>query len=483
MLNSISSIEPLKYWFLCALLALLTLALTTYSPWVGHVYYADQGWHLSIGQWMNEGLVPYKDIFEMKGLFYYFVQYLGIKIAGPQGVWLIETLLLTLGYVYLYKFSKLYLSHYWSLLSVFFCMLLYFPLNYTGDTTESIAFSFVVISAYYMQKSLKEKQELSDRQVWIIALCFVLLLHIKLNYCSYICILGLFIVIRLIVDARYKLLLRYSVLFLCATVIFNLPFMGYLYTHQALKDFFDVYFVYGFEYSGMIPTAVKADNFFDVMWMWLRDKQIFVVLIVTFVAYRYWARKADILYLLSSFVFAAIFTVGVSGYPFEHYRIIIVWQSAFFIAVFCNLLFRVRYVGPYLLFAYVLYFSISAFAWCRTYYRHEIRNEPDYLSEPRKLAEKINAVLAPGTNVLMVDCPPSTYFWCGKPLAIKYGAFQDMIFKARPAAEDDFYSQINSGACDAIVCSKEYYSLLKEKMDISIYPHSTSEGDYVILSK
>lgn len=483
MLNSVSSIKPPRYWFFCALLALLTLALTTYSPWVGNVYYADQGWHLSIGQWMNEGLVPYKDIFEMKGLFYFFVQYLGIKLAGPQGVWLIEVLLLTVGYVYLYKFSKLYLSDYWSLLAVFLCMLLYYPLNYTGDTTESIAFSFVVISTYYMQESLKKEQELSDWQIGIIALCFVLLLHIKLNYCSYICILGLFIVIRLIADGRYRLLLRYIVLFLFCTVIFNLPFIGYLYTHEALKDFFDVYFIYGFEYSGMIPAAVKIDNFFHVMWMCFRDKQVFVAVIVTFVAYRYWTKKADFLYLLGSFVFVAIFTVGISGYPFEHYRIIIVWQLAFFVVMFCNLLFRVRYVGRYLSLAYVFYFTISTFAWCRTYYRHEIRREPEYLSEPRKLSEKINAVLASEANVLMVDCPPSTYFWCGRPLAIKYGAFQDMIFKARPAAEDDFYSQINSGICDAIVCSKRYYSLLKEKMDISIYPHTVSEGDYVILFK
>lgn len=468
-------------WCFCMLLALSALSLTSYAPWIGYVFYADQGWHLAIGQWMNEGLVPFKDIFEMKGLFYYFVQYLGVKIAGPQGVWLIETLLLTMGYVYLYKFSKLYLSHHWSLLAVFFCMLLYYPLNYTGDTTESIAFSFVVMSAYYMQKALKEKGELSNWHVWLISLCAVLLLHIKLNYCSYICILGLFIVVRLVVAARYRLLLRYLVLFLCGMLVFNLPFIVYLCVHGALKDFVDVYFVYGFEYSGMTSSSVKIDNFFHVMWMWLRDKQIFIAVIVALVGYRYWTRKGDILYLLGSFVFSAIFTVGASGYPFEHYRIIIVWQLAFFMAVFCSLLFKVQYVGKYLPIAYILYFSISAFTWCRTYYRNEIREEPKYLSEPRELAEKINAVLAPNSNILMVDCPPSTYYWCGKPLAIKYGAFQDMIFKARPAAETDFYNQISMGKCDAIVCSAEYYSILREKIDMSIYSNVVFEGGYWIL--
>lgn len=471
----------LFYWCFCALMALVTLSLTSYSPFIGYVYYADQGWHLAMGQWMNEGLVPFRDIFEMKGLFYCFVQYLGVRMAGPQGVWFIEALLLTAGYVYLYKFSKLYLTHYWSLLAVFFCMLLYYPLNYTGDTTESIAFSFVVMSAYYMQKSLKEGSDLSGRHVWLISLCFVLLLHIKLNYCSYICILGLFIVIRLIADGRYRLLLKYLVHFLCGVLVFNLPFMGYLYVHGALKDFVDVYFAYGFEYSGMLSASVKMDNFFQVMWQWLRDKQMFVAVIVALAGYRYWTKKGDALYLLGSFLFSAIFTVGTSGYPFEHYRIIIVWQLAFFIAVFCSLLFRVRCVGKYLLPAVILYFSISSFSWWSRYYRHNIKEEPEYLKQPRELAGKINALLAPDSNVLMIDCPPSTYYWCGKPLAIRYGGFQDMIFKARPAAEADFYDQINSGQCDAIVCSAEYYKVLKEKIDMGMYSYSVSEGEYMIL--
>ena len=99
--------------FLCLVTSLTALFICSRSSW----FYAFNNWddansYFSMGKAMMNGLVPYRDLFDQKGIMLYFMYGLGYLISGRtfHGVFIIEVMLSTWGMFAFLKLCRLYLS-------------------------------------------------------------------------------------------------------------------------------------------------------------------------------------------------------------------------------------------------------------------------------------------------------------------------------------------------------------------------------------
>ena len=75
----------LPYLLLLALSALFLLIFSLWtSPFYRHWYGCDCSFFTMVGRGITEGMVPYRDFFDLKGPYFFFIEALGQLIAADQ---------------------------------------------------------------------------------------------------------------------------------------------------------------------------------------------------------------------------------------------------------------------------------------------------------------------------------------------------------------------------------------------------------------
>lgn len=106
----------------------------------------------TIGYYMNNGLLPYKDIFDHKGPILYILNYLGYIISPNRGIWVIEFVFMFISTCFIYKISRLKCD---KKISIFITIIilsllcLYFE---QGNLCEEYALPLELISLYIFLK-------------------------------------------------------------------------------------------------------------------------------------------------------------------------------------------------------------------------------------------------------------------------------------------------------------------------------------------
>lgn len=92
--------------------AVSVVAATFFSafPLTKTYTYTDSSVFLYIGKMMQKGLLPYKDLFDHKGILLYFIEYLGILISpnNLNGIWLLELFNMIITTWIMFKIASLY---------------------------------------------------------------------------------------------------------------------------------------------------------------------------------------------------------------------------------------------------------------------------------------------------------------------------------------------------------------------------------------
>ncbi|MDR0535689.1 MAG: hypothetical protein LBG65_04995 [Puniceicoccales bacterium] len=128
-------------------LALTTSLLSTLSPFSRMLPWIDSAAFLSIGHWMHEGLFPYRDIFDHKGLFLHAINFAGM-FGGRTGVWLFEVFFLFATAAFSYKTARIWLGRVAAFLATLVLYSFLHDFFTNGNMPEEYAMAFLSASLF-----------------------------------------------------------------------------------------------------------------------------------------------------------------------------------------------------------------------------------------------------------------------------------------------------------------------------------------------
>lgn len=221
----------------------------------------DSGIYLYIAQRVLDGLVPYKDAWDNKGIVIFLWNALGLAFGRSIiGVLILEFGFILLSTILIYRTTK----KVWGVLAAaigagafLYCFTL---LSYgTCNTAENFILCIMIIAIYIYFSTLNK-----SNYIWqglLLGLCLGIVFYTKMS------IIGLWLsmfigwLIQTITGGNIKSILGRGLGVFIGFSIFSLGILGYLQYHGALHDFYDAYFVYNFNYSQYGSYAERFKSF------------------------------------------------------------------------------------------------------------------------------------------------------------------------------------------------------------------------------
>ena len=207
----------------------------------------DLNVYMTVGREMLHGRVPYRDLFEQKGPWLFFLHaFLAFFFKqGYLGVYLLEVvsfaLMLFYGARICLLYTKSFLLPY--LLMVFWGIAL--PLapafTNTGSLEEIYLFTFVQ-SMFYLLKAVREDHPLSWKESLIIGLYAGFGFWSKYTFCGFYAAIALFVIIWYASRKWWKNILKTAGQMLTGLGLITLPVFLYFALNGAVKDLIQVYF-------------------------------------------------------------------------------------------------------------------------------------------------------------------------------------------------------------------------------------------------
>ena len=239
--------------FIVSVTHLLLFSLWT-SPFYRYWYGCDASFFSLVGRGIIEGKVPYRDFFDLKGPYFFFIEALGQLMAHDRlGAFLIQIPFAFASLVLIYEISLLFISR----KKAMFVMIIYLWGNITtlwgGNTLEEFALPISLACLYVVLKAVvKDKRSFRELSVWtimVLGLCLGIDIFSKISVSAPI--LGIIAAI-LFDDLVSKNIKRFAinlVYLLLGLALSALPVIIYFGVNGALSDMIYCVFELGFSRS------------------------------------------------------------------------------------------------------------------------------------------------------------------------------------------------------------------------------------------
>lgn len=245
-----------KNYILLGLTALLFLLLYSYStsPLYPYAYGWDSDFFRLVGEGMTKGYLPYRDFFDMKGPWLFFLEALGQLIwKGKTGAFILQFVHLFLVFVICYKIN----SRYWkqkssgrNLLTLLPMLVIYGAAMEGGNLTEDISLLYLMIPLYFSLDYIQnEKEEHPPLYALIYGCCFGILALIRITNTVLICAIVLTVLVELIRTKKWKNLGCNMLFFVAGVFLAFLPALVYYGVQGELANMLYCTFVFGFIYG------------------------------------------------------------------------------------------------------------------------------------------------------------------------------------------------------------------------------------------
>lgn len=236
--NKKNVIKNLLIGIVIVVLPFILSLITNYSPTnkSGGIMH-DCGIFSYIGYAMQQGKFMYTGAWDNKGPLLYFIYYIGLKLAGEVGVYIIEYIALLLTTIFGYKIIKTITSNKGlGLLGIVYSLCLWVPTNEYGNFSEVFAMPLITLGIYFFVKCIKNEIKLSRVNITLWGICCAGIALLRLN--MLLVFLPLFIMIATILWHRKRekeiiIWLLYGVL---GFLILIVPMGIYLCVNNALLE-------------------------------------------------------------------------------------------------------------------------------------------------------------------------------------------------------------------------------------------------------
>ena len=238
-----------KPWLGIAVCLLTSVGIITVCSKSSPLYpfndWVDAQCFFTVGKSMMHGIVPYRDLFEQKGPFLYFVHGLASLVSKDTflGVYLLE-ILAAFFFLYIsYRVCCLFLPTPWTAALMPIAALL----TYTnsafcfGDSVEELCLPFFAYAILVSARSLKNGTPISAREYLLIGITSGLVFWSKFTLVGFY--LGWFLVpmVRYLQARQWKALLQAVGAVAAGVVLVTIPFVIYFGIHHAIDDWLMVY--------------------------------------------------------------------------------------------------------------------------------------------------------------------------------------------------------------------------------------------------
>lgn len=245
-----------KNYIVFALLALGVLLIYSFStsPIYPYAYGWDSDFFRLVGEGMLEGYIPYRDFFDMKGPWLFFLECIGQMVCvGKLGAFFIQYVHLLLVLIVCYKIN----SKFWNQKTLVGNIIAFIPMFIIyaatmegGNLTEDLGLLYLFIPLYFSLDFIRNDRE-EHRPIYalIYGCCFGILAQIRLTNSVLICAIVLTILIELIKKKKWNNILLNMLYFIVGVVIVFIPTLLYFGYYGEIESMFYCTFVFGFIYA------------------------------------------------------------------------------------------------------------------------------------------------------------------------------------------------------------------------------------------
>lgn len=314
--------------------AFMTLFSYSTSPLYPHYIGNDSSFFRMVGQAMTRGMLPYRDIFDMKGPYLFVIEYIGQLISfGRGGIFLVQILNLWLALILADKLSCLFgadgkgarLLMAVSVLSVTAMAL---PAgNYTEEFSLVPLFSCIYVCAKFFRSGESEKW--TNRKLCLAGGWFGLMLgflaFVRVTNASLIGGLAVAVVITLLVEKRAFGILPCAAGFMLGLIAAVVPPAAYFWAKGLLREFYEAVFVLGYKYA--TEQSLFGHLYQTLSYNGLRSALLLILAAACAlpVLFRWSSYKNRLMLVLSGlFTFFAIS----AGNNYRHYYILMIPPAA-----------------------------------------------------------------------------------------------------------------------------------------------------------
>ncbi len=333
----------------------------------------DSSQFLTIGKAWYLGKIPYRDMFDHKGPFIFFVDLIGFFITGGKthfGVSIIQILFLFCTITAIYKISQLaHKSSFSGYICVFITLILMRNNYAEGNSVEEYCLPFICWSAYFLLRDLCSTDNFFDYRLGFLygitaGICFLTRITNFIPLCGML----LIYIFTLIASKDFKCFFKSAITFILGMALVCCPFFIYFAYNNTLSEMFYASFTYNVEYALGMESWVLSRNlttYFKAVFYFFLSFLLFPAGLLALSNNR---KKIAVAYFLTCLVEVYFFT---QGNAFVQYALVCTCQVPMFLNELTirktnsgkkNLLLKL------LVFLFVLFLCVSCVQTLRTTY-------------------------------------------------------------------------------------------------------------------
>ncbi len=294
-------IKEVSILFLLSVLFLF-FASTWTSPFYSYCLGDDSSFYSMVGRGILHGYVPYKNFFDLKGPYLFFIQSFGQFISrGKLGIFLFQIPFCFAAILHVWKIARLFLNYKKACIVMGFFLLVYTATLWGGNTAEEYSLPFSMICLYYTCLWILHKDiDKLSKYACTFGLSTGIMVFMKITLTAPIFAMILCILFLLIREKAYFQILSSIGSFLFGFFISLFPVVIYFSYHGAIEDLIYQEFIFGF------LRGTDYGESFNLLW----ELKLSAFYVVFFFALFQKSLKAPFRILL--------FTMSVIGYIFLH---------------------------------------------------------------------------------------------------------------------------------------------------------------------
>ncbi len=314
------------YTSLVIFVALLMFFCTKSSPLYVMNDWPDANAYFTMGKGMINGAVPYKDLFDHKGPFLYFLYAIGYLIdnTGFLGIFIIQIISMSLVVIFSFKIAELYTksSKSAAVIALLVPIMMLASKVYTyntdfgGGSPDEFIAPMIVMSLYFAIKLFKDKKTVNDGRLEMFAIGVLggLIVLTKFNLFTFT--IGLMAPLFIyLAFKQFRVFLKFVGFIALGFAIPFIPYLIYAAFTGSLRDFIDVYIKFNMTYATVEDTnllysvCLGIKNGISII---LNDYFICFILITFGTIYFIYSNRENVVLNISIFLSFAFLLLSIS---------------------------------------------------------------------------------------------------------------------------------------------------------------------------
>lgn len=216
------------------------------APWGNGNYPTDICVYMRCAEWLQDGLVMYRDMFDHKGPLVYMI-YEAVSLLGTIGVWLLDMIVLYLSLLIIFRMVRLFTDERNSLLvAALLGCLMQLPFTDEGSP-EWLVMPGCIYSAYILAKRLKDHAFCSLTDIVLFTATVAFCLFTKPNTCAGMIPIAGYIVWDLFRRFDWRIFGKYVLGVIIGLGVIFIPVAAWIAQQGNLTEFIDAYWIFNTE--------------------------------------------------------------------------------------------------------------------------------------------------------------------------------------------------------------------------------------------